>query len=644
VTGFDSHVSRKRLGSRGLRPSIVRLIDRVPEGARIQLASSEEIRDRSHGEVVKPETINYRSDQAERDGLFCERIFGPVKDLECQCGRFKRVRFEGHICERCGVEVTSSRARRERLGHIELSAPMVHTLFRTEICILLDMPPAELARLYTYAAAVVTNPGRQEAEYGQLLDADQLGSIQEQALKQGDDAFLAEKGAAGIRSLLSKLDAPSGPELERHVDGDGLDRLAEWLRERLVVAAFGQQQALRRRLEVVDLFRFGQARPESMVVDVLAVLPPDLRPLLRLDDARYATSDLNRLYCQIITRNNRLRKLGELRAPEVLSDNEMRMLQEAVDALFHNGRNDHPARRWDKAPFRSLYDRLDDRLGGEERVHRGRIVDYSGQSVCVIDPDLDLHECGLPRMMAVELFKPFIIRELHRRDVAVTLKAARGMVERHSPEVFEVLEDIVLDHPILLGGSPELRRSSIQAFAPTLVDGKAVRIPPMLADEFGGCDVVVHVPLSFEAQIEARVLMLSSNNLLRPSDGGLGVAPSHDIALGSYYLTFPGLKVAELEKTKAAPPASTSCDDKCAEAIGGDFAEAPRYSTLRDVETSIALGIVNVHTAIWYWTSCLKATGTSSWVSSLRCGTGGPARTPGFLRPRCTRPRMMWSL
>jgi DNA-directed RNA polymerase subunit beta' len=503
----------------------------------IKIASPDEIRSWSYGEVTKPETINYRSFKPERDGLFCERIFGPVKDWECHCGKFKRIRYRGHVCDKCGVEVTLSKVRRERMGHIELAVPVAHIWFfktlPSQMGYLLGMKLRDLESVVYYAAYVVTNPGGREVEVRQVLTEDEYWELTEQAREEGDTEFRAEIGAEAIRTLMNQLD---------------LDSEAERLRVEVATETSKQRKKKKlKRLKVIDAIRnsdpdpANRNNPEHMVMDVIPVIPPDLRPLVPLDGGRFATSDLNDLYRRVINRNNRLKKLLEMRAPEVILRNEKRMLQEAVDALFDNGRRGKAIRGRGKRPLKSLSDMLKGKQGRFRQNLLGKRVDYSGRSVIVVGPELQLHQCGLPKVMAVELFKPFIIHELEQRGDAETVKRAKKLVERYDPKVYEVLEDIIKDHPVLLNRAPTLHRLGIQAFEPVLVEGKAIRIHPLVCAafnaDFDGDQMAVHVPLSFEAQLEARVLMLSSNNVLKPSNGRPIAAPSQDMVLGCYFVT-----------------------------------------------------------------------------------------------------------
>jgi DNA-directed RNA polymerase subunit beta' len=503
----------------------------------IKIASPDEIRSWSYGEVTKPETINYRSFKPERDGLFCERIFGPVKDWECHCGKFKRIRYRGHVCDKCGVEVTLSKVRRERMGHIELAVPVAHIWFfktlPSQMGYLLGMKLRDLESVIYYAAYVVTEPGKQEVEFRQILTEDEYWTLTEQAREAGDTQFRAEIGAEAVRTLMGHL---------------AVDAEAESLRTEVATETSKQRKKKKlKRLKVIDAIRNSDPdavkrnNPEHMIMDVIPVIPPDLRPLVPLDGGRFATSDLNDLYRRVINRNNRLKKLLEMRAPEVILRNEKRMLQEAVDALFDNGRRGKAIRGRGKRPLKSLSDMLKGKQGRFRQNLLGKRVDYSGRSVIVVGPELKLHQCGLPKVMAVELFKPFIIHELERRAYAETVKRAKKLVEQLDPKVFEVLEDIIKDHPVLLNRAPTLHRLGIQAFEPVLVEGKAIRIHPLVCAafnaDFDGDQMAVHVPLSFEAQLEARVLMLSSNNILKPANGRPITAPSQDMVLGCYFVT-----------------------------------------------------------------------------------------------------------
>ena len=582
----------------------------------IKLASADEIRSWSYGEVTKPETINYRSFKPERDGLFCERIFGPVKDWECHCGKFKRIRFRGHVCDRCGVEVTLAKVRRERMGHIELAVPVCHIWFfktlPSQLGYLLGMTLRDLEKVVYYASYVVTHPGKQDVEFQQLLDEDEYYDLRVKAREEGDDRFRAEIGAEAVRTLLKMLDSPERKVDDRNADNRGLDRLAGWLRHEIATETSQHRKKKKlKRLKVVDALRASggtpeeRNRPEWMVMDVVPVIPPDLRPLVPLDGGRFATSDLNDLYRRVINRNNRLKKLIEMRAPEVILRNEKRMLQEAVDALFDNGRRSKAIRGRGKRPLKSLSDMLKGKQGRFRQNLLGKRVDYSGRSVIVVGPELDLHQCGLPKAMAVELFKPFIIHELERRGEAETVKRAKKIVERDDPKVYEVLEDIIKDHPVLLNRAPTLHRLGIQAFEPVLVEGKAIRIHPLVCSafnaDFDGDQMAVHVPLSFEAQLEARVLMLSSNNILLPSNGRPVAAPTQDMVIGAYYLTNPPLRVKDLELAANNTKLPRSARQKAVEQLDTFYADAPRFSSYGEVETALATELVDFNTLVWYW-------------------------------------------
>jgi DNA-directed RNA polymerase subunit beta' len=494
---------------------------------RIMLASPETIRGWSHGEVTKPETINYRSFKPERDGLFCEKIFGPVKDWECNCGKYKRIRYRGVICDRCGVEVTQAKVRRERLGHINLAVPVSHIWFfkavPSRIGHLLDMSIRDLERVLYYESYVVLDPGSSGLKKKHLLSEDEYYELtQDETI-----AFTAKMGAEAIRDLLTEID---------------LDELSAELRAIAKIEnSVQRKKETLKRLRIVEAFRQSGNRPEWMIMNVVPVLPPDLRPLVPLEGGRFATSDLNDLYRRVINRNNRLKKLIDIRAPEVILRNEKRMLQEAVDALFDNGRRSRAVRGQGNRPLKSLSDMLKGKQGRFRQNLLGKRVDYSGRSVIVVGPELKLHQCGLPKNMALELFKPFIIRKLEDKGFVQTVKSAKRLVERERPEVWDILGDIIKGHPVLLNRAPTLHRLGIQAFEPVLVEGKAIRIHPMVCSafnaDFDGDQMAVHVPLSFESQIETRQLMLSTNNVLLPSNGRPVATPSQDIVLGCNYLT-----------------------------------------------------------------------------------------------------------
>src|SRR5918911_72884 len=497
----------------------------------------------SWGEVTKPETINYRSFKPEKDGLFCERIFGPVKDWECHCGKYKRIRYRGVICDRCGVEVTLSKVRRERMGHIELSVPVAHIWFfktlPSPMGNLINITLRDLERVIYYSSYIVIEPGKQEVEENQLLDEDEYLNLRAKARDEGDTGFRADIGAPAVRELLSRID---------------IRRLADELRSGVAnETSQHRKKQMLKRLKIVDAFlSSGESGdlandPAWMILDVIPVIPPDLRPLVPLDGGRFATSGLNDLYRGVINPNNRLTKLIQHKAPEVILRNEKRMLQEAVDALFDNGRRSKAIRGRGKRPLKSLSDMLKGKQGRFRQNLLGKRVDYSGRSVIVVGPELRLHQCGLPKLMALELFKPFIIHKLVEKGIAETVKRAKKIVERESPEVYEILEEIIRDHPVLLNRAPTLHRLGIQAFEPVLVEGKAIRIHPLVCAafnaDFDGDQMAVHVPLSFEAQLESRLLMLSSNNILKPSDGRPVAEPSQDIVLGCYFATRGGVSI-----------------------------------------------------------------------------------------------------
>jgi DNA-directed RNA polymerase subunit beta' len=495
-------------------------------GISIRLASSDTIRNWSFGEVTKPETINYRSFKPERDGLFCEKIFGPVRNWECNCGKYKRIRYRGVVCDRCGVEVTHSKVRRERMGHIELAVPIVHIWFLksvpSHISYLLGLPNTVLERIVYYESYVVIDPGNTSLRRGSLLSEDEYIELEEQ-----DKQFVAKMGGEAVLELLATID---------------MEELGYDLRSKIRIESSEQRrQEHLKRLRIVDAFLRSKNQPENMVLRVLPVLPPDLRPLVPLEGGRFATSDLNDLYRRVINRNNRLKKLIEIKAPDVILRNEMRMLQEAVDTLFDNGRRTFSVKGEGKRPLKSLSDLLKGKQGRFRQNLLGKRVDYSGRSVIVVGPELKIHQCGLPKMMALELFKPFVIQKLESRGLVQTVKSAKKFVEKERPEVWDILEEVIKDHPVLLNRAPTLHRLGIQAFFPRLVEGKAIRLHPLVCTafnaDFDGDQMAVHVPLSFESQIECRVLMLSANNLLSPASGHPVMTPTQDIVLGIYYLT-----------------------------------------------------------------------------------------------------------
>ncbi len=533
---------------------------------RIQIASPEQIRSWSYGEIKKPETINYRTFKPERDGLFCARIFGPIKDYECLCGKYKRMKFRGIICEKCGVEVTLAKVRRERMGHIELASPVAHIWFLkslpSRIGLMVDLTLKELEKILYFESYVVLEPGLTDLKLHQLLSEDQLMAKQDEF---GEDAFRAGIGAGAIRSILATIDIDAEKVKLR---GELKDTTSEAKRKKLV-----------KRLKLIEAFAESGSKPEWMILTVVPVIPPELRPLVPLDGGRFATSDLNDLYRRVINRNNRLKRLIELRAPDIIVRNEKRMLQESVDALFDNGRRGRAITGANKRPLKSLSDMLKGKQGRFRQNLLGKRVDYSGRSVIVVGPELKLHQCGLPKKMALELFKPFIYAKLEKYGLATTIKAAKRMVEKERPEVWDILEEVIREHPVLLNRAPTLHRLGIQAFEPVLIEGKAIQLHPLVCTafnaDFDGDQMAVHVPLSLEAQLEARVLMMSTNNILSPANGKPIIVPSQDIVLGIYYLS---LETPKFGVTK---------DE-----------EAPAFGTLAEIEHALAAGAVGLHDKI----------------------------------------------
>jgi DNA-directed RNA polymerase subunit beta' len=531
------------------------------DAIQIGLASPEQIREWSRGEVKKPETINYRTLKPERDGLFCERIFGPQKDWECHCGKYKRVRYKGIVCDRCGVEVTKAKVRRERMGHIELAAPVSHIWYfkgiPSRMGLILDMSPRSLEKILYFANYVVLEPRETPLLKKQLLTEKEY---REAVDKYGEESFVASMGAESVKALLQDIDLESlSAELKRDLkDASGQKRI------RVI-----------RRLEVVESFRKSGNRPDWMVIDVIPVIPPDLRPMVQLDGGRFATSDLNDLYRRVINRNNRLKKLLDLGAPDIIVRNEKRMLQEAVDALIDNGRRGRPVTGPGNRPLKSLSDMLKGKQGRFRQNLLGKRVDYSGRSVIVVGPELKMYQCGLPKEMALELFKPFVMKKLVESGVAHNIKSAKRMVERVQGEVWDVLEEVIEHHPVLLNRAPTLHRLGIQAFQPVLVEGRAIKLHPLVCTaynaDFDGDQMAVHVPLSVEAQAEARFLMLAANNILKPSDGKPVCVPTQDMVLGSYYLTI----------------------DK-----DGDKGENKAFSSIEEVLMAYQLGEVGLHAKI----------------------------------------------
>ena len=498
----------------------------VFESIKIGLASPEQILSWSHGEVKKPETINYRTLKPERDGLFCERIFGPTKDWECHCGKYKRLRYKGKVCDKCGVEVTRSKVRRERMGHIQLAAPVSHIWYfkgtPSRMGLLLDISPRRLEEVLYFGKYIVIDPGNTVLEKGQLLSEKEYMDMREKY----EDDFKAGMGAESIKELLKELD---------------LEQLAADLKQQLDEATGQKKLRILKRLQCVEAFRHSGNKPEWMILDVIPVIPPDIRPMVQLDGGRFASSDLNDLYRRVINRNNRLQRLLELKAPDIIVRNEKRMLQEAVDALIDNGRRGRPVTGPNNRPLKSLSDMLKGKQGRFRQNLLGKRVDYSGRSVIVVGPELKMYQCGLPKEMALELFKPFVMKRLVETNAANNIKSTRKMVDRARPEVWDALEVVIKDHPVLLNRAPTLHRLGIQAFEPVLVEGRALKLHPLVCTaynaDFDGDQMAVHVPLSAEAQAEARFLMLAANNLLKPSDGRPVAVPTQDMVLGSYYLT-----------------------------------------------------------------------------------------------------------
>ncbi len=494
---------------------------------KIGLASDEKIREWSKGEVKKPETINYRTLKPEKDGLFCEKIFGPTKDWECHCGKYKRVRYKGIVCDRCGVEVTKSKVRRERMGHIELAAPVAHIWYfkgiPSRIALMLDISPRSLEKVIYFSAYIVTDKGTSGLTKCQILNEKEYHEAEE---KYGKGSFKAEMGAEALRKLLAEID---------------LEKLAEQLKKELAKASEQKKVKIIKRLDTVESFKLSGNRPEWMIMGVIPVIPPEIRPMVQLDGGRFATSDLNDLYRRVINRNNRLKRLLELGAPEIIVRNEKRMLQESVDALIDNSRRARPVTGAGNRPLKSLSDMLKGKQGRFRQNLLGKRVDYSGRSVIVVGPELKIYQCGLPKEMAVELFKPFVMKELVSRGIAHNIKNAKRMVEKLKPEVWDILEEVIKDHPVMLNRAPTLHRLGIQAFQPILVEGRAIKLHPLVCTafnaDFDGDQMAIHVPLSPEAQAEARYLMLSVNNLLKPQDGKPVTVPTQDMILGSYYLT-----------------------------------------------------------------------------------------------------------
>ena len=500
---------------------------------KIKLASPDKIREWSRGEVKKPETINYRTLKPEKDGLFCEKIFGPSKDWECHCGKYKKVRYKGVVCDRCGVEVTKSSVRRERMGHIELAAPVSHIWYfkgiPSRMGLILDISPKVLEKVLYFAAYIVLESDTKEIQVKQVLSEREY----QKAKEDFGDTFRVGMGAESIQELLQRID---------------LDKESKELKTELKTSTGQKRARIIKRLEVIEAFRESGNNPDWMILTVIPVIPPDLRPMVQLDGGRFATSDMNDLYRRIINRNNRLKRLLELGAPDIIVRNEKRMLQEAVDALIDNGRRGRPVTGPGNRALKSLSDMLKGKQGRFRQNLLGKRVDYSGRSVIVVGPELKIYQCGLPKEMAIELFKPFVMKELVANGTAHNIKNAKKMVEKLEPAVWDILEQVIKEHPVMLNRAPTLHRLGIQAFEPTLVEGKAIKLHPLVCTafnaDFDGDQMAVHLPLSVEAQAECRFLLLSPNNLLKPSDGGPVAVPSQDMVLGIYYLTQerPGAK------------------------------------------------------------------------------------------------------
>jgi len=522
------------------------------DAIKIGLASPEKIRQWSHGEVKKPETINYRTWKPEKDGLFCEKIFGPTKDWECSCGKYKKITAKGIVCDKCGVEVTKSSVRRERMGHIELGCPVSHIWYfkgvPSRISVMLDLSAKDLDRVLYFSAYIVINPGDTDLKERQVLSETEYNNYKE---RYGAKAFEVGMGAEAVKTLLQRID---------------LDTTSEELKAEIEESSGQKKSKLIKKLDVVEAFRNSNNKPEWMILDVIPVMPPEIRPMVQLDGGRFATSDLNDLYRRIINRNNRLKKLLEIEAPEIIVRNEKRMLQEAVDALIDNGRRGRAVTGPSSRPLKSLSEMLKGKQGRFRQNLLGKRVDYSGRSVIVVGPELKIYQCGLPKEMAIELFKPFVMRELTSRGMADNIKAAKKMVERLDTCVWDILEDVIKEHPVMLNRAPTLHRLGIQAFEPILVEGKAIKLHPLVCTafnaDFDGDQMAVHLPLSVEAQAECRFLLLSPNNLLKPSDGGVVSVPSQDMVLGIYYLTMD--KFREVEYTEDEIVKTYSEDDEAA--------------------------------------------------------------------------------
>ena len=564
------------------------------DAIKIGIASPEMIREWSHGEVKKPETINYRTLKPERDGLFCERIFGPTKDWECHCGKYKKIRYKGKICDRCGVEVTRAKVRRERMGHIELATPVSHIWYfkgiPSRMGLLLDISPRILEKVLYFAAYIVTDPGETPLMRNQILSEKEYRDMREKY----EDDFDAGMGAEAVKKLLQQID---------------LEALSQQLHEELRSTSGQKKARIVKRLEVVDAFRLSGNKPEWMVIDILPVIPPELRPMVQLDGGRFATSDLNDLYRRVINRNNRLKRLMELNAPDIIVRNEKRMLQEAVDALIDNGRRGRPVTGANNRALKSLSDMLKGKQGRFRQNLLGKRVDYSGRSVICVGPELKIYQCGVPKEMALELFRPFIMKKLVEDGSANNIKSAKKMVDKGRTEVWDALDEIIKDHPVMLNRAPTLHRLGIQAFEPVLVEGRALKLHPLNCTafnaDFDGDQMAIHVPLSAEAQAEARILMLSANNLLRPQDGGPVTVPTQDMVLGSYYLTMERFEngLCQLDTAEHWPEGvSPELVGKSYDELTEEQKAATRLHIYRDEDEALMAyneHIIGIHQPIW---------------------------------------------
>ena len=575
------------------------------ESIKICLASPDRIREWSYGAVERPETINYRTQKPERDGLYCERIFGPTKDWECHCGKFKKIRFKGKICDRCGVEVTRAKVRRERMGHIELACPVSHIWYfkavPSRMALVLNISPKQLEHVLYFAEQVVLDPGITPLQRGEVLGEAAYATAREM---YGNE-FRAGMGAEAVKALLEQID---------------LDQLSHQLREELKTASSQKKLRIVKRLEVVEAFRESGNKPSWMIMDVLPVIPPDIRPMIQLDGGRFATSDLNDLYRRVINRNNRLKRLMQLHAPDIIVRNEKRMLQEAVDALIDNGRRGRAVTGANNRALKSLSDMLKGKQGRFRQNLLGKRVDYSGRSVIVVGPELKLYQCGVPKEMAIELFRPFVMKKLVADGLANNIKSAKKMIDKGKTEVWDALDDIIKDRPVMLNRAPTLHRLGIQAFEPILVEGRALKLHPLCCTafnaDFDGDQMAIHVPLSPEAQAEARVLMLSANNLLRPQDGKPVTVPTQDMILGAYYLTYTRLGKAEkgsetvyvTDSGDTNLPVNTIVDaddflaaNKAASSVGkaiAKFRPIHSYSSTEEAIAAYADGAIGLHAPI----------------------------------------------